>query len=798
MASLTARATRKVRRLVLSKTANIRSSLRTGIVGYGAIAPDHVNGYESSGMAHVVAINDVRAISLAAALDARPNIKTYKNLAEMFARERLDIVSVCTWPQNHVEIVAAAAAAGVRGIMCEKPLALQLSEVDSMLEVTAKHGCKLGGGHQYRFHPHFRRALRIINSGELGKIESVEGWIVGSLANNGPHLIDTIRFLLGDAPIVTVEAHCERVSGGWDRALPAEDSCVGMLTLESGVRCSLSLGDKARSFFAINVQGDRKRLEVTPSLVTVDGHKVSDDAEAEGGFRRTQFREFLEWVVGKRASYFADALSSAKTAEILLAMYESARVGTRVALPLANKGNVLRQLYPDPLPAVFSESTSFPQNHATQSASSALVSEGGSRVMKHWFSSDPLVGAAEWVGLSRVILSKQMNAVDGSEVRAFEKEFAAMYGAKHAVCSTSGTSAIHVALAALNLEPCDEVITTPITDMGSVIPILACNCIPVFADIDPETGNLTAASIEQKLTPKTKAVVLVHLFGRPADIQPILDLLRPRGIALIEDCCQAHYADYQGRKVGTYGDLGCFSFQQSKQMTCGDGGVTLVNRPDLVDRAALFVDKGWNRGQGLRTHLFLGMNYRMTELQGAVVRAQLRKLPRMIEQRRAMAALLTEQLRRISPLLVPPVVTAHSDPSWWTYPFSVDQSGGINIDEFYEELRAEGVRLARQYVPQAVFNYTVLKDQRTYGESRFPYSATNYEMPRIEDYPGFLEFKKNLLYMSWSHNVTAVHVTKIAAAMQKVITALSSSAARTATDRVVTAGSAVNAPAKLL
>jgi hypothetical protein len=130
-------------------------------------------------------------------------------------------------------------------------------------------------------------------------------------------------------------------------------------------------------------------------------------------------------------------------------------------------------------------------------------------------------------------------------------------------------------------------------------------------------------------------------------MEPIRELLRARGIALIEDCAQAHWADYRGKKVGTYGDFGCFSLQQSKQMTCGDGGITLVNRDDLADRAALFVDKGWNRRSGLRTHLFLGMNYRMTELQAAVARAQLRKLPALIARRQATASMLSDRLRGI-------------------------------------------------------------------------------------------------------------------------------------------------------
>src|SRR5262249_12535245 len=151
---------------------------------------------------------------------------------------------------------------------------------------------------------------------------------------------------------------------------------------------------------------------------------------------------------------------------------------------------------------------------------------------------------------------------------------------------------------------------------------------------------------------------------------------------LIEDCSQAHYAAYDGRKVGTFGDFGCFSFQQSKQMTCGDGGMTLVNRPDLADRAAMFVDKGWDRKRGARAHLFLGMNYRMTELQAAVARVQLRRLPGMIEARRAAAARLTALLESV-PGIRPCRDEPGTAPSWWRFPFQIDEEAlGVSADAF--------------------------------------------------------------------------------------------------------------------
>lgn len=772
MTSLAKRAKNKLQRVALRKTAGIRSAWRVGVVGSGGIAPDHVQGYESTRVAHIVAFNDVSPVSLAGMLDQVPHAKGYKDLQQMLANERLDLVSICTWPDSHASLVAQVAAAGIKGIMCEKPLALTMSEVDAMVAAAAQHGCRLAGGHQYRFHALFMRAAALVREGRLGNITRARGNIASTLANNGPHLIDTIRFVMGDDKVVSVQCACERERDEWNRGLPAEDGAAGALVFESGVRCDVLTGDRSDGFFSIQIVGDKGSLEVSPNRLVVDG-KVVSDGNAEDDYRRRQFSEFIDWVKGKRATYAADAVSSAATAEVVLAMYESARLGNAVQLPLRNKGDVIRQLYPATPPANQSVPAAFPKSHPLAIGEARLASEGGSRAVSGWFGSQPAIGTPELRGVTRVLLSKRLNSVEGTVVAALEEEFAEVYGVKHAVASTSGTAAIHVAIGALNPEPCDEIITTPITDMGSVIPILMANCIPVFADVDPVTGNLTAASIERKITPRTKAVILVHLFGHPADMEPIRDLLRARKIALIEDCAQAHYADYRGKKVGTFGDFACFSLQQSKQITCGDGGITLVNRDDLADRAALFVDKGWNRKQGLRTHLFLGMNYRMTELQGAVARAQLRRLPGLIAQRQETASLLTVRLLKNAPLIRTRVLEEGTRPAWWMYPFTIDQAAsGIDIEEFRAELTAEGIRVAREYVPWAVFNYTVLKDQRTYGESRYPFSATNYVPPVMEDFPGFLEFKRNLLYMGWSHNATTKHVEMIAAGIAKVVRAL--------------------------
>jgi dTDP-4-amino-4,6-dideoxygalactose transaminase/predicted dehydrogenase len=771
MTPLIKRGVRKLRREWARRSAVFRSPLRAGIVGCGAIAPEHLDGYEYGGQAVIVAASDVVPSNLARVLDRCPAARVYLDFRRMLDEVRPDVVSICTWPQVHAEAVAAAAAAGVRGILCEKPLALQLADLDRMRAACQQRAVKLAGGHQWRFHKNYMRAAEIIRSGSLGAVVGIRGNIKSTLANNGTHLIDTARFILGDPTAVRVTCRCRRERGEFNRGIPAEDAASGEILFSGGLLFEFLTGDLSPDFFTIIVEGRERTLEMTPQYLKVNGELCTPKGATVGDCRSRQFREFIRWVKGRSAGYPAEFEQGARAAELVLALYESARLGQPVRLPLPNHGDVIGELYSasaceskDTVPAA----ADFPRQVVTTSAGERLALDGGRRAVSEWFSAKPSIGASELANLTRVILSRNLSCTDGRMVPALEKEFARLYGSPHAVASTSGTAAVHVALGALALNPGDEVITTPMTDMGTIIPILANNCLPVFADVDPVTGNLTAESIARRITPRTRAVIVVHLFGFPADLAEIGELLRERGIPLIEDCAQAHYAEYRGKKVGTWGDLGCFSLQQSKQITCGDGGVTLVNRPDLAERASLFVDKGWDRKRGVRAHLFLGMNYRMTELQGAVALAQLRKLPRLIEARRAMADRLTERLRAITGV-VPPPEKPGVVPSWWMYPFSIDESlVGMPIDQLAEALVVEGVRVRRQYLPEPLFEYDVLKHQRTYGDSRYPYSAFAYQPPDGRDFPGLADFGKRLLFLSWSHNVRPKHVDAIAAAVRKL------------------------------
>jgi dTDP-4-amino-4,6-dideoxygalactose transaminase len=224
----------------------------------------------------------------------------------------------------------------------------------------------------------------------------------------------------------------------------------------------------------------------------------------------------------------------------------------------------------------------------------------------------------------------------GSEVAAFEDEFAAYCEGRHGIAVNTGTSALHLALLAAGIGRGDEVITVPFTVVATVSAIDNPGATPVFVDVDPRTLTIDVNAIEAQITPRTKAIVPVHLYGQPADMDPILDIARRHRLVVIEDACQAHGALYKGRRVGSLGDLGCFSFYPGKNLgAAGEGGMVVTSRPDFARVVRMLRDWGAERKY---EHRLKGFNYRMEGIQGAVLRVKLRHLDRWNEARRAVAA----------------------------------------------------------------------------------------------------------------------------------------------------------------
>lgn len=230
--------------------------------------------------------------------------------------------------------------------------------------------------------------------------------------------------------------------------------------------------------------------------------------------------------------------------------------------------------------------------------------------------------------IDRVIDSgRGFDRYGGVETEAYEKEFAGYYGTKFATAVSSGTAAVHSAIAALDLEPGSEIITTPITDNGTVMPMVFQQCIPVLADVEYSSLNISPESIEKNITKRTKAVIAVHLAGQPADMDRIMRIAKKHKLYVIEDCAQAHGARYKNRFVGSMGDMGCFSLMSSKHTTSGgQGGMVVTNSEELYWRAKRFADRGKPFNTDGKSSLGAGLNYRMTDLEAAIGRVQLTRV----------------------------------------------------------------------------------------------------------------------------------------------------------------------------
>ena len=303
----------------------------------------------------------------------------------------------------------------------------------------------------------------------------------------------------------------------------------------------------------------------------------------------------------------------------------------------------------------------------------------------------PLIGDEEINAVIDVLKSGML--AHGKEVEAFEKEFADYLGAKHGIAVANGTAALDVALKALKIGPGDEVITTPFTFIASATSILFQGARPVFADIDPETYNLDPNEVLEKITDKTRAILVVHLYGQPANMKVFTEIAEDYNLYLIEDCAQAHGAMFEGRKVGTFGHIAAFSFYPTKNITTGEGGMVVTNDDELARRAKLIR----SHGQAEKYyHVELGYNLRMTNIAGALGRVQLRKLDEWNRIRNENAERLSEGIRKINGL-TPPYVDPRVYHVFHQYVIHVDDDFQMSRDELMIKLRERGIGTAVHY-----------------------------------------------------------------------------------------------------
>ena len=331
-----------------------------------------------------------------------------------------------------------------------------------------------------------------------------------------------------------------------------------------------------------------------------------------------------------------------------------------------------------------------------------LAIDGGAPAVTAPMPTWPVHGDRERELLLEVLESGQWGSLTGHKVERFTTAFASFQGADHAVCTPSGTLALEAALEALGVGPGDEVITSAWTFIATASAILTMGARPVFVDIDPTTNTIDPACIEPAITPRTKAIVPVHIGGLPSDMDGVMDVARRAGLPVLEDACQAWGAQWRDQGVGTIGNIGCFSFQESKNISGGEGGAVVTNDASLHARVWSIHNTGRTpESVGMFDYAMVGRNLRMTEWQAAILLAQLERLPEQMARRDRAAARLTGALAEIpglAPLRVDERVTRCA---WHLYQLTYDPAafGGRDRAAMNAALRAEGVPTLTSYLP---------------------------------------------------------------------------------------------------
>lgn len=341
---------------------------------------------------------------------------------------------------------------------------------------------------------------------------------------------------------------------------------------------------------------------------------------------------------------------------------------------------------------------------------------GGSRVRKKPFPKYPTITSyeknavlevLESGNLSTFVASSGENFLGGKKIREFEEKFAKYIGTKFAVSFNSATSALHAAVAAVGVNPGQEVIVPPYTFTSTATCALMHNAIPVFSDVKPDTYCLDPAKLSDVITPLTRAIIPVHLFGHPCDMDEIVDIARKNNLKIIEDCAQAPGAIYKGKKVGVIGDCGIFSFQETKNMMTGEGGMLVTNDEEIAKGAQMVRNHGEMILPDLKARTYkseiLGWGYRMTELEAAIGIVQLAKLDKMNEERIRLAKYLTDKLHTIDGLRH--TRYDHVKHVYYVYSFSYDEEKiGIPREKFCEAMLAEGIPCYGGYVKPLYLN----------------------------------------------------------------------------------------------
>jgi perosamine synthetase len=309
---------------------------------------------------------------------------------------------------------------------------------------------------------------------------------------------------------------------------------------------------------------------------------------------------------------------------------------------------------------------------------------------------EPLLCGQELRYVTDCLKSKWISS-KGHYIHEFERRFAQYCGCKHGIATTSGTTALHLALAALGLGPGDEVIVPALTMVSPVFAVIYTRARPVLVDAEPRTWNMDPSRIEEKISPATRAILAVHTYGHPCDMDPIIAIGKAHQLYVVEDAAEAHGAEYKGRKAGSMGDVACFSFYANKVVTTGEGGMVITNNADLAERARALKDMAHSHDRRF-LHLEVGFNFRMTNVQAAIGVAQLENIERFVEMRRANAHIYNSCLNSL-PGIDLPAEEEWAKNTYWMYSIVVGDEFGVSRDELAALLLERGIETRPFFVP---------------------------------------------------------------------------------------------------
>ena len=406
-------------------------------------------------------------------------------------------------------------------------------------------------------------------------------------------------------------------------------------------------------------------------------------------------------------------------------------------------------------------------NPNTFNFSEPLALHGGPKAKRTPFPSRKRHGQLEKRYLGEVIDSDVLFFFIGSKVFEFQNRFAAMYGRQYCIACSSGTAAVHIALGALQLPPGSEVITSAITDMGSLTGMLYQGLVPVFADVDVRTLNMDPASARRCITGRTRAILVVHHGGLAAGMDAFLRLGRELNLPIVEDCAQAYGTKHKERLAGTMGAISAFSLNHFKHITCGSGGMVITDDERLRYLASLFLDKCYQREEKIRNPFFLSPNYQMTELQGAVALAQLDRVQEITSSRNQLGTKLNELLREITGVS-PQHVPGGCWHSYFLYFFKLDlEQLGCTAPEFSTALVAEGVPNESRLITggRPVYLYDVFQKRSAFPGSTHPFGARVY---RPGDCPVAEQAFNEWITMNLFEHYTERDIEEIAFGIAKV------------------------------